>query len=860
VTRLYRALLRLYPAGFREDYAGEMARAYDERVRESGRFSATVAAITDVVPNAIAAHWEILAQDLRYTARSLRGSRAFAISTILVTALGVGATTATFSVADFVLLRPLGFPDADRLVRMCDGPREGGGWGCNNQMPPARFLALATESRSFEAIGAFSRGAVNLVGGSQPARLASAAITPEVLPALGVQPYIGRWFDATDPQQDLRSVVISHGLWQSEFGGDDAIVGRPLRLDDAQYVIIGVMPPSFRFPTEEAQLWTPIIFTAAERTERVNNTLEVIGRLRPGVTFEQARVDVTAIGDRLAAEFPETDGESGWSYFRQRDEMSPRYRQMLIALCGASLCMLLLTCANLANLLLARAAGRERELAVRTALGAGRERLVRQMLTEAAVLAVLGGLAGALLAALITPTLTQLVPATLPMASRPAVDGRIFAIAVSLSALTGLGFGLLPAIRAGRAGTFTALRGGTRGSGRGQRLRSVLVGFEVTMSVVLLTAAGLLVRAMLSVQAVPSGFVAEDVLTLRTALPLPRYEEDARRQGFYRQVLADVRALPGVEAAGYISALPMVMTGGITRVLLPGETPERGNEQSASWRIISPGYVEAMRIPVRAGRSLSDADAPNSPLVAVVSESFVETRLGGRDAIGQTIMIRDQSRTIVGVVGDVRVRGLERTNEPQVYVPFTQPPEGLGGAYQPQDLAVRSGRDAAALVPAIREVVRQADPQQPVSHIRMLSEVVGQQTSVRRTQVKVLGALAGLALLLAAVGIHGLLAFTVSQRDREIGVRLALGADPSRVGRMIVGEGVRLALLGVIPGAIAAWLAGQAMRGLLFGVPALDPLTIGIVVGLCFVTTVVACVAPALRAARISPMTALRAE
>lgn len=858
--RLYRLLLRLYPAGFREDYAGEMARAYEERVRESGRFGAAVAAITDVIPNAIAAHWAILRQDLRYTVRSLRGSRAFAVATILVTAIGIGATTATFSVADFVLLRPLGFHEPDRLVRLCDGPRQGGGWGCNNQMAPARFHALVTQSGSFQSIGAFARSAVNLVGGAEPLRLASAGLTPGVLPTLGVQPFLGRWFDTADPGQDAQSVILSHGLWRTQFGADDAIVGRTVRLDDAPYVVIGVMPPAFTFPTEEAQLWTPLVFTAEQLGERVNNTLEAVARLRPGVTFEQALADVNAIGDRLATEFPETDAEIGWSFFRQRDEMSPRYRQMLLALCGASLCMLLLTCANLANLLLARAAGRERELAVRTALGAGRERLVRQMLTEAAVLAALGGAAGALLAVLVTPLLTQLVPATLPMTSRPAVDGRILAIAASLSALTGLAFGLIPALRAGRKDTFDALRGGNRGGARGQRLRSALVAVEVTMSVVLLTGAGLLVRAMLAVQAVPSGFVAEGVLTMRTALPLPRYADDARRQDFYRRVLTEVRTLPGVEGAGYISNLPMVMTGGITRVLLPGEPVQREVPQIVSWRIVSPGYVGTMGIPVRAGRDLTEADARGAPLVALVSESFVEQRLGGRDAIGQTITIRDQARTIVGVVGDVRVRGLERTTEPQVYVNYTQPPDGLGGFYHPQDLVVRTRGDAASLVPAIRRVVQQVDPEQPVSHIRMLTEVVGQQTAARRAQVQVLAALAALALLLAAVGIHGLLAFTVAQRDREIGVRLALGAEPARVGRMIVGEGVRLALIGVVPGAIVAWLAGRAMQGMLFGVPALDPVTIGVVAGLCFVTTVVACVAPALRAARIEPIVALRAE
>jgi predicted permease len=860
--RFYRALLRLYPASFRADYAAELARTFEDNVRNRGRFGAMVAAVTDVVPNALAVHWTILLQDLRFAARTLNNSRGFAIAAILVTALGVGANTATFSVADFVLLRPLPYSDPNAIVRLCEGPRDGGGWGCMNELSPANFRSAATETRSFEEWGAFTGAAVNMVGSGEPVRIDAYRTTPQVFTVLGVRPMMGRTFDTTQAgSADASSLVLSWALWQTQFGGDPQILGKALRLDGTPYTVIGVMPRTFQFPDEGTRLWMPLIFRDDDFLDRGDTYIHAVGRLKDGVAFEQGRADLASVFERLAREYPESNAETGFSYFRQRDYVLPQFRVMLLALIGASLCMLLLTCANLANLLLARAASRERELAVRASLGAGRDRLVRQMLTESVVLATLGAVAGVVAAALAMPLLSRLVPATMPLGSAPGLDLRVFAIAAVFSLVTGLGFGLLPAIRVGGRTGFEALREGARGSGRSQRLRATLVALEVAVSVMLLVSSGLLVRAVMRVQAIDPGFNSEGVLTLRTALPSPRYDDPAPRAAFYDAVLAGVRALPGVEHAAYTSGLPMVLTGGIAGVSVPGNAEQNRRRDGVSFRLISAGFFDALRIPVTMGRGLSDSDTPERQLVAVVSESFVEHYWPGEIPIGKTFEIREQSRTVVGVVADIKVRGLERTNEPQVYIPARQPPEdGLGGLYVPKDLVIRAPGQGLALLPAVRAIVRQVDLEQPVSSVRMMSAVVAGQTETRAAQLRVLGALALLALLLAGVGIHGLLAFTVAQRGREIGVRLALGANPSLVARMVVSEAARLTILGIVPGLIGAWAAARAMRSLLFGVPPEDPVTIIVAAALCLTTAVLGALRPAMRAARVNPIAALKAD
>jgi predicted permease len=848
------------------EYGDEMVAVFGEELRRAGgpvhRLGVLLAAVADVVPNALVVHWETLRQDLRYTARTLNHARGFALAAILITALGVGANTAAFSVADFVLLRPLPYPDSDALVRLCEGPRTGGGWGCMNELSPANYRDVRNANTAFKALGAFTGTSVVLVGAGDPLRIPATSVTADVLPLLGVPPLLGRVFDSTGAgDRDAGTVVLGFGLWQTRFGGDPGILGRTVNLDGAPREVIGVMPAAFHFPTRDVQLWTPLVLREEDFADRNDTYLQGVGRLRDGMTLERARAELALIFARLARDYPESNAETGFSFFRQRDDMSPRYRLMLTVLCGASLSMLLLTCANLANLLLARAAARERELAVRAALGAGRERLVRQLFTESAVLAVVGGALGILVAVFTVPLLGRLVPTTLPIASRPSVDLRVLGLAAAFAGLTGVGFGLIPALRAGGRTGFGALREGARsGGGRKQRLRRFLVTVEVAVSVALLACSGLLIRAVWRVQAVDPGFAAEGVLTLRSELPLPKYDSLASRTAFYRTVLSQIQAQPGVSGAAYTSGLPMVMTGGIAGVEVPGREVRPRRLEAVSVRWVSSRFFQVLRIPVRRGRSVDDTDAADRLLVAVVSESFAERYWPGQDPIGMTFRVRDQDRTVVGVVGDIKVRGLERTSEPQVYFPTDQVPEGFGGFYHPKDLVIRFIGKPASFVTAARRIIRAADPDLPITNVRMMTDVVAGETATRRAQLGVLGALAVIALLLAGVGIHGLLAYTVSQRSQEIGVRLALGAEPGGIARLVLGEGLVLAVVGIVPGVAAAYGAARALSALLFGVSPGDPVTLLAAVGLGLLMTVAGSIIPAWRAVRVSPLSAMRAE
>jgi len=866
--RFYRLLLLLYPTSFRRDYGAEMTADFARRRHES---SGALASLLlwfdtgfDVLRNAAAAHWDMLRQDLRYTRRTLARSPGFTLTAILVTAIGIGANTAAFTVADFVLLRPLPFPEPHTLIRLCWGPRSGGGWGCMNQLSPANYRDYKSMTASFQSLGAFTGIAVNLVeAGGDPQRLSGATVTSEVLPLFGVAPVLGRVFDSTGGgSADASAVVISYGLWQSQFGGDPRALGRGVNLNGTPYQVIGVMPPGFYFPSRDAQLWTHLVLREEDYANRDNNYLDAVGRLEPGVTMDRARADLNVVAERLARDYPETNADAGFSFFAMRDNMSPRYRLMLLGLCGATLCILLLTCANLANLLLARAGARERELAVRAALGAGRERLVRQIVTESMTLALAGGALGVALAAAAVPLLALLVPSTLPVASQPSLDLRVLALALAIATLTGLGFGLLPAIRLGGRTGLSALREGVgAGGGQKQRLRNVLVGVEVGLSVVLLISAGLLIRAVWRIQSVDPGFVHESVMTMKTALPRPKYDVTQRRLQFYNRVLTDVRALPGVQSAAYLTGLPMVMTGRVTGVVIPGrEVTTRFRDDIASIRFVTPHYFRTMGIPLHRGRDVEDGDIQGRTPVAVVSESFARQFWPNEDPIGRTFESRGGPRTVVGIVGDVKVRGLERDNEPQLYASAGQVPDTAFINDDPKDLVIRYTGSVGALLPAVRGIVRAADPEQPISDVRTMDDVVAGETATRRAQLRVLGALAAIALLLSGVGIYGLLAYTVSQRSREIGVRLALGAEPASVARMIVSQGMKLALVGLVPGVLVAYWAAHGMRALLFGIDPADPATILGAVALVFVMTLAGALVPAMRAVRVNPMQALRAD
>ena len=855
MMRFYRALLRLYPSSFRSEYGEQLCEAFAMRRGDGNALVSGVAAIADVVPNAVAAHWDVFQQDLRYTTRGLRRSPGFAITAILVVALGVGANTAAFSVADFVLLRPLPFPQPDRLMMLWERIP-----GYQMELSPGNYADWKAQAKSFSVMGAYFSDAVNLTGSGEPQRIQAARVTWDLFPTLGAHAFAGRLFAASDTVAG-QSLVISHDLWQTQFGGDTHVLGKTVRLDGSPYTIVGIMSQDFHFPNRDIGIWKTMQFTTEDLAPRNDNYIYVVGRLKTGVTIDAARAELSLIAKRLEERFPVENKNTGASITRLSDQLSDRARLLLLALCGASLCILLLACANLGNLMLARAAARERELAVRAALGAGRERIVRQIVTESILLSALGGIASVFVAIVAIPMLARLVPSTLPVADQPAVDPRVMVFAAALVLITGLAFSLAPAIRASNAPTLGGLRNDSRsGGGARQRVRSVLVMIEVMASVVLLISAGLLIRAMWRLQAIDPGFRVENVLTVTTALPWPKYDSPRARQPFYDKVLGDLKAMPGVQAAGYISFLPMVMRGGIWPVSVNAAQETRSEESTASLRFITPQFFSALQIPLRTGRRLEETDDNSRENVAVVSESFVKKYWPGETPIGKRFKFALRERTVVGVVGDIRVRGLEQTSEPQVYLPYKQVDSASLIGYVPKNLVIRSTLPTGTLLPALRRIVHDADATQPISNVRTMQEIIANETASRLAQLRVLAILALLALVLSAVGIHGLLSFTVSQRSREIGVRMALGAESSRVRRMVLREGLVLALAGIVPGAALAYAAGRGMQALLVGVNPGDALTFASAIGLCVVTTVFGCLRPATRASRVDPMSAIRAE
>ena len=860
--RLYRALLHLYPISFRREYGAELTALFEVRARQAGRgFPALVlwlGTIVDVIASAAAAHWDVLRHDLRYTFRTLARSPGFALTAILVTALGIGANTAAFSVADFVLIRPLPFTDPDRLVKLWERPP---GYG-RFELSPPNYRDYKAESHSFAAMGAFHSTSVNLVGMGEPERLTGTALTGEVLPMLGVKPLIGRAFTDADYRDGSDgTVLLSYGLWQRNFGGDAAALGQRVLMDGVPRVVIGVMPRDFHFPSADATLWTLMPRNEQENQERDNNWFQVIARLKPNVTIDQARADMTLIAASLEQRYPKENKLVGASVFTLREELSPQSQLMLVALCAAAVCVLLIACANLANLLIARSLARRRELDVRLALGAGRERLVRQLLTESLVIAALGGAIGVAIAVVSVPLLSRLVPNSLPLADTPTVDLRVLVVAALVSALTGIAFGVFPALRASGKGDLSALREGSRsGGGRRARVRSALVVIEVMASVVLLVSSGLLLRALSRVESTDPGFRTDGVITMRTALPRPQYDSNTVREQFYRRVLDGVRALPGVRSAAYISFLPMTMTGGIFPVTAGGEPSNGADGRNASMRYTTPGFFASMGIPLRAGRDIEETDELNRPGVAVVSESFAKKYFPGQNPIGRRFTTTPGEMEIVGVVGDVRVRGLERTSEPQMYLAYKQQMESSFPFFMPKDLVIRATAPMAQLAPAVRRVIHEADPTQPVSGVRTMSDIVSDQTATRAVQVRVIAAFAVVAFFLAAVGIHGLLAFSVSQRSHEIGVRMALGAQQGAIVGLVARQGVLLAVCGVIPGIAVAYAAGRWMQSLLFGVEPGDAATFAAAAGLCVVMTLAGSLMPVLRAVRVAPASVFRGE
>ena len=857
--RAYRALLRAYPRSFREEYGNEMEAIF--RIRRRGRTGAALVllwceAIFDVFTNAVRVHLDQFGHDLRYSTRALMRARGFALTAVTVAALGTGATTTTFSVADHVLVRPLPFPESHRLV-MAWQDQSARGYS-RMELSIGNYMDWKARATAFEGFGAFTATPVNLVGHGTPERLDAVFVTPDVFAVLRTPAGQGRTLVATDAAQEgTTAVVVSDSLWRTKFGGAD-VVGRHINLDGMQHVVVGVMPASFQFPTRDIDVWLPYRLLPDE--DRSNTFLRTVARLKPDVSLEEARSELRLIAAQLEREYPDANRETSATVHLLRDQVTGQQRTLLVTLVAASLCLLLIACLNLANLLLARALVRQREMAVRAAMGERSERLIRQLLVESLLLATVGGGIGVLLAVIATPVVSSLVPTTMPIPDAPSIDLRVLAIAAAVTLATAVGFGVAPAVRAMRQANADTLRDGVRsGVSRGtERWRGALIVAEIAATVVLLFASGLLARAVWNVQRTNPGFDAHNVLTARTALPFPAYAPTERRQQFYDRVLSEVRALPGVTNAAYASFLPMVMRGGIWPVMLGKQDAEPAGV--VSLRLVTPDYFGAMGIPLIRGRDVAASDTLTSSMVAVVSESFAKRHWPDQDPIGRRFFVAFFERTVVGVVGDVRVRGLERESEPQVYVPSRQVPDGALPFYAPKDLIVRASIAPANLVPAIRNIVTSVDPQQPVSDIQLLSDIVAMDSAGRRAQLGVVVGFAAVAFVLAAIGIHGLLTFAVASRTREIGVRMALGARPREILGMVLRRGLMLSAAGTLAGAAVAVGVGRVLQSLLVGVSPSDSAVMLASTSLVLAMTVAGTLLPARRAIHVDPVTAIRSE
>lgn len=804
-----------------------------------------------------------LMNDLRYAFRLLRKNPGVALVAILCLGLGIGANTTVFSGANALAFHPLPQLAApDRLLMLAELPPNGDERFVG--VAPATFADWRTAARSFEDLGAFVSWDVNVTGTDEPERVTVYQVTPSTFRLWGVRPALGRTFlDEEDQLGRHAVVVLGYGFWERRLGADPRVIGQTLRLNDQSYMVIGVMPRDFLCPPG-AQLWTPLALEPAAASDRTRRSLLVFGRLKSGVTEAQARAEMSTIARRLAEHHPETN--AGWGV--QTQSMEAFYgrgpRPFMLLLLAAVGFVLLIACANVANLLLARATARTREIAVKIALGASRSRIVRQLLTESALLSLLGGLVGLLLSLWGITLMARAIPAEL----RPYITGfgqltidkraLVFTLGISLGA--GLLFGLAPAIEASKPDLHQALKEGGRSApgGRRQRLRNGLVVAEIALALMLLVSAGLMVQSFNRLVLADPGFRPEQVLTMRVTLPQGRYQRDERITDFYARLIERIESLPGVQSAGLVSILPMSWSERTVSLAVEGRPPQRpGEEPKVGYRIVSPEHFRAMSIPVIRGRIFDDRDSADAPRVAILSPSAVKRLFGTEDPVGRRIMIGTdvQPAIIVGIVRDVRHNALV-TDEPQaaVYVPLPQAPR------RTMSLAVRTTGDPASIAPAVRREITALDASLGASDVLTMERVVSSALSPQRVTTGMLSSLALIALILAATGIYAVMSFSVAQRTHEIGIRVALGAQRSDILGLVVGHGLRLTLIGVAIGLVGALALTRLLSRLLYGVSATDPPTFAVIALLLAGAALLACYIPARRATKVDPMVALRYE
>ena len=793
--------------------------------------------------------------DMRYAVRQLVKTPGFTIVAILTLAFGIGATSAIFSVVNGVMLRPLPYPDAGSLVRVLEVVPQYGRFS----VAPANFLDWRQQNTVFERIAAYAGGTDTFSGGDGPERLTMTAVSWDIFETLRVTPVRGRGFRADEDLPKQNSViVISHGMWQSRFGGDPGILGRSITLASGPVTVVGIMPPDFYFPSRETEYWRPIALNPTGST-RGGHYIGVIARLKPGVSVQQAGAEMKTIAERLAGEYPASNANETAETVALHDLIVGPIRPMLLTLFAAVGVVILIACANVANLLLVRASVREKEIAIRAAMGAGRRRLVMQMLTESLVLALAGGTLGVLLAYAAISPLQTLSAGSIPRVADVTLDRTVLAFAFLITIATGVLFGLAPAWQASRATVGAVLKEGGRSSASsgGRWLRSTLLVAEVALSIVLLVGATLLLRSFAGITSVDPGFNPDRVLAFRVALPQTSYPEPHNQVGFYDRLLDKLRSTPGIEAAGMVHQLPM-RGGYVLSFAIQGRPPAApGDEASANHRAVSPGYFQALAIPLLRGRALSERDVEKSPMVAVVDEAFARRHFPGEDAIGRGIDIgngTDGFYEIVGVVGDVRHGGLDASAEPTMYVPFKQ------DVFSSMWMMVRTKGDPSAHASVARQAVRDIDSSLPAFSMTPLSTVVSDSVAQRRFSMLLLGLFAVVALFLAAVGLYGVVAYSVSQRTQEIGLRMAIGAQPGDVLRMVVGGGMKLAAVGVVIGIVAALGLANLVASMLYGVTPFDPTSYAATAVILLAVAALACWIPARRAMRVDPLTALRQE
>ena len=804
-------------------------------------------------------------KDIRYSIRVLLRNRAFTVTALLTLALGIGFNTAIFSVVDSVLLRPLPLKDPDRVVSVWEHSLRAG--VDRNEMAPANFFDLRNQSQVFEGVGAFGELSLNLTGVGEPERLDGRLVTAKVFALLGVEPALGRTFAPEEDQVGQhRVVVLSDALWRRRFNSDRSIVGRSITLNAESYTVVGVMPPDFFFPEREGELWTPWAMEPEEAGGRGDHYVRVVARLKSGVTMEGANAEVEAIAARLSNEYPRTNEGLGFLVSSFHQDYVGNLRTPILILFAAVALVLLIACANVANLLLAQATSRRREIAIRAALGASRLAIIRQLLVQSLLLAGAGGVLGVFGAIWGVQWLSKLVPESLSKLQSVSVDARVFLFTLGVTVLTALVFGAVPAFHASRSKpgeTLSDVGRDVAGGMSGRYVRRVLVVAEVALAVVLLVGAGLLIRSFQRLRQVDPGFKGDNLLTMRMVLPFSKYSKPEQRRAFYDELLRRVDELPGVESAGMITFLPLSFSGMNFSFSVEGRSAPGDMELPlAVYRVVSPDYFRAMTIPLQRGRVFDSRDTADAPPVIVVNRRLAEQFWPGADPTGKRLKIGPVDSpnpwaTVAGVVGDVRQGGLYGEQDLAIYVPYAQERRGF---VAPRDLIVRTTGNPASLAGAVREAVWAVDKDQPISNVRTMDHVLAASVSRERFQTLLLALFATLALVLACVGLYGVISYAVVQRTHEIGVRMALGAQAGDVLRLVINQGMLLTLIGLVIGIAGAFAVTRVMTEMLYGVTARDPLTFAGVPIVLGVIALLACYIPARRATKVDPLVALRYE